>query len=36
MREWLLALGPVAVVAYFSFKPDHFTHLLYAAGRFLH
>jgi hypothetical protein len=36
MREWLFALAPIAVVAYFSLKPEHFTGLLYAAGRFLH
>ena len=28
MREWLLALGPLALVVYFVLRPDH----LYPSG----
>jgi hypothetical protein len=35
MREWLLALAPVVVVAYFALFPDQLAVVLSDAARFL-
>jgi hypothetical protein len=35
MREWLLGLSPVVVVAYFLLFPNHFAILLFDVARFL-
>jgi hypothetical protein len=36
MREWLLALVPLALVVYFVLRPDHFALVASEAAGFLH